>query len=123
MNAPRQVLALDVPVLPATRNQRDRMNRWARSSERDDWRLLIPQCPLHERQAADPRRHVTITFTKTRGPLSDPDNLVARGKVVLDALVFRHWLIDDSPRYITLEVVEGIGVELGTAIEISEGGR
>lgn len=123
MIAPRQVLAHDVPVLPATRNQRDRMHWRDRGRERDDWRLLTPPCPLPGFQAPDRLRQVTVTFTKTRGPLSDTDNLYARCKVVLDALVFRNWLIDDAPRYVELAVSEEIGSPARTLIEITEGGE
>lgn len=114
------VLRFSAPVLPMPVNARRGKHWSALSREADDWKLLVPACPLHQRQAVDRPRIVTITFVKTRGPLSDPDNLVGRSKPVLDALVFRKWMIDDAPRYVELDVCEEIGSPAGTRIEVAE---
>lgn len=95
-----------VPIVPMTNNQRERAHWSTLKKEKDDWTLLIPLCAEANRQQEGERRMVEIVFCKTKGPESDPDNLHARCKSILDALVRRGWMIDDSPKYIDLRVSE-----------------
>lgn len=109
-----------IPLVPMSRNARDRAHWAERSRELADWTLLIPMCAEEFRQT-NTRRRVEIVFRKARGPLSDPDNLTARAKVPLDALVRRKWLTDDSPKYLKLIVREEVTGKRGqTIIAVSE---
>jgi hypothetical protein len=95
-----------VPILPMTANERERSNRWDLAKEKNDWTLLIPLCAEKNQQKEGEMRVVQIMFCKKRGPRSDDDNLHFRCKSILDALVRRRWMIDDSPKYIILKVAE-----------------
>jgi hypothetical protein len=110
-----------IPIVPMTNNQRERAH-WAKlAKEKDDWTLLIPLCAEANRQQEGERRMVEIVFCKTRGPESDSDNLHARCKSILDALVRRGWMIDDSPKYIDLRVSETTrAASTQTVIAVSE---
>lgn len=110
-----------IPLVPATRNQRDRMHWAARKRELDDWTLMIPMCVESNRQRNGERRLVEVVFSKMRGPESDPDNLTARCKVPLDALTRRGWIRDDSPKWIDLSVREEVRADSRqTLIAVSE---
>lgn len=111
-----------IPFVPMSRNARDRAHWAERKKELDDWTLLIPNCQEDLRQKkGDERRMVEIVFRKSRGPLSDPDNLHARCKVPLDALVKRGWILDDSPKHIVLKVREEVtGKKGSTHIAVSD---
>lgn len=116
------VLVKTIPFVPMSRNARDRAHWAERKRELDDWTLLIPNCQKdHRQRKGDKRRLVEIVFRKSRGPLSDPDNLVARAKVPLDALVKRGWILDDSPEHIELRVREEVTGKKGqTVIAVSQ---
>lgn len=110
-----------IPMLPMTRNERDRAHWGSRRRELNDWVLLVSTCPEATRQKpGDPKRLVEIVFHKKRPPLSDDDNRVSRCKVPLDAIVRRGWLVDDSPEFCKLEAREEIGQHTQTVIAISE---
>lgn len=113
---------ITIPFVPMSRNARDRAHWAERARELDDWKLLIPNCEAaHKQRKGDPRRLVEIVFRKARGPLSDPDNLHARCKVPLDALVHRGWILDDSPKHIVLQVREEVTGKRGsTHIAVSK---
>jgi predicted nucleic acid-binding Zn ribbon protein len=100
-----------------SRNQRDRAHWAKRKKEIDQWALMIPQC--HDPQQEGERRLVEVIFRKNSGPASDEDNMVARCKVILDALTRRGWIADDSPKWISLEVREERGPTT-TIIGVSE---
>lgn len=108
----------DIPLLPMNRNQRDRAHWAKRNRELNDWVLVLPQ--NHQPQPEGERRRVTITFYKRAGVTSDPDNLVARCKVPLDALVKRGWIADDSPKWIELVAGEARAASTGTRIKIEK---
>jgi hypothetical protein len=96
-----------IPLLPMSRNERDRKHYMVRARELSDWTLMVPlAAEINMQQETDPPRLVEIVFSKTRGPESDIDNLFGRCKVPLDALVRRGWLRDDSPKWCRLEVRE-----------------
>lgn len=116
------LLLKTIPVVPMTRNQRDRAHWAKRRKELEDWTYMIPiAAPDNMQRKEDGPRLVEIVFCKTRGPLSDTDNLYARCKVILDAMQRRGWLYDDSPRYCTLEVREdNRHTEAQTIIAVSE---
>lgn len=95
------------PILPFTANERERKHWRALAREKDEWTLLIPlAAEVNKQQEGDPPRLVEVVFSKTRGPESDPDGLPFRAKSILDALVRRGWLRDDSPKWCKLEVRE-----------------
>lgn len=116
------ILIKTIPLLPASRNRRDRMHWAQRKRELDDWQMMIPNCPEAQRQKlGGPPRNVEIVFRKSRGVRSDSDNLYGRCKVPLDALVRRGWLYDDAPAYCQLSVREEIGDgSAATHIAVSE---
>ena len=99
-------LVKTIPMLPMSNNQRERAHWGALKREKDDWTLMIPMCVEANRQRPTERRMVEVVFCKRRGPESDPDNLAARCKTILDALTRRHWIADDSPAHIDLVVRE-----------------
>lgn len=111
-----------IPLMPMSRNARDRAHWSDRAQELNDWTLMIPMCAEKFRQGkTDPKRRVEIVFRKSRGPLQDRDNLYARVKTPLDAVVKRGWLYDDSPQYVDLIVREEISGKRGqTIIAVSE---
>lgn len=112
-----------LPVLPMTANERERSHWGALKREKDDWTLMIRNCPQATRQLpGGDMRLVEVVFQKTRGPLSDKDNLHFRCKSILDALTRRGWILDDSPLHIELKVSEIIvGGKVGkTVIAVSE---
>ena len=49
-----------------------------------------------------------ISILCYRKGLQDPDNAVASVKPLVDALVARGWAVDDSAKWLTLEVAEKI---------------
>lgn len=96
-----------IPLLPLTANQRERAHWRTLAKEKDDWTLMIPMCAdLNRQHLGEAPRMVEVVFSKTRGPESDPDGLPYRCKSIMDALVRRGWLYDDSPTYCQLEVRE-----------------
>lgn len=111
-----------VPLVPMTRNQRDRAHWARRSKELGDWTLMLPMATFENHQGEDdPQRLIEIVFSKTRGPESDIDNLYGRCKVILDALQRRGWLYDDAPRYCALKPREETRApQTQTTIAISE---
>lgn len=109
-----------VPILPPSQNQLLRMHWAQRSRISGEWFLLIPNNP--EANRSTQKMRVEFVFQKTRGPKSDPDNLVARVKIPLDALVRRGWITDDDPTHLDLHVSEVItgGKTPYTVIAVSE---
>lgn len=96
-----------IPLVPMTANERERAHWRKLKREKDEWTLLIPLASVKNKQTRnDPQRLVEVVFCKTRGPESDPDGLPYRCKSIMDALVRRGWLFDDSPRYARLIVRE-----------------
>lgn len=69
-----------------------------------------------------PLRPVRIRITVFRWNRQDPDNAVASVKPLVDALVARGWAVDDSARWLELEVREEIerGRRRRTVIEWEE---
>ena len=88
--------------VPLTQNQMLRMH-WA--ERRRDAKWWATWLRLKGRPQAMRRRcHVKIHVR--RWNLQDPDNLAASVKHVLDGLVKADWLVDDSPKWVKLEVTE-----------------
>ena len=115
-----QIFKID--LLPMSRNERDRAHWAKRRKELEDWCYLIPMAHApNKHMKGEPKRMVEILFCKKRGPMSDPDNLVGRVKVILDALQRRGWLYDDNPTYCQLEVREDNRADnTQTVIAVSE---
>jgi hypothetical protein len=91
--------------LPKTHNDRLRSHWRAQRRETKDWALMVrAACGLPQCGQVQGKCKVTITLYRKR--LQDPDNAVASVKPVVDALVRNGWLVDDSPEYLDLKVVE-----------------
>jgi hypothetical protein len=90
-------------------SQRREVTAWAIALRKVEW----PHGPWHP----DRRGHrndgglylpakVHLHILVLRRRLQDPDNAVASVKPLLDALKREGWLVDDSPRWLLLEVEE-----------------
>lgn len=95
--------------LPMNTNKRDRAHWGTRTKELGrvvgelGWQQLQQRIPA----ATGPRRVlVTIVKSKRSHRADDRDNLHARAKSILDALVFLRMLVDDNPEQCHLEIVE-----------------
>ena len=89
-----------VPFLPMLPNQLLRAHWRRQNRERDTWRMLVTKFP---KQSEPPHRaRVLIIRHSTHQP--DQDNLFASVKWILDSLVERGQLMDDSPEHLELTV-------------------
>lgn len=112
------ILIQTIEALPLAHNKARGAHWGTLAKEKKDWQMMVKQC--HSPQTEGTKRRVEIVFRKSRGPLnSDRDNLFARCKPVLDALVSRGWIQDDAPRFIDLDVREERGPR-ATIIAVSE---
>jgi hypothetical protein len=69
-----------------------------------DWILIAAKCPQFN--VLRDLGKVKLTITVTRGRQQDKDNMYASVKPVVDAIKYRGWLVDDSPKWLDLEVRE-----------------
>ncbi len=111
----RWVLVL--PRLPLTANERLRLHWAAQRRDGKSWReaLLAAGRPPRE-----PPARAVVRLTIHRRRLQDPDNQVASVKPILNALVARGWLVDDSADHVDPHVEECKGLAVGTVVEWEE---
>lgn len=96
----------EVELVPVPNNVRERWgSQWyhrARDAKRWRQHLTVicgrPRSPVLAR--------VRLRIMVTRGSVQDPGNDVASVKPVVDALVWLGWLVDDSHKWLELNVVE-----------------
>jgi crossover junction endodeoxyribonuclease RusA len=69
------------------------------------------------------RAHVQYTWRSPRGPLPDPDNVIAHCKAVLDGLVDAELLADDREVSVAARVERGKPCLIVTVVPITEGSR
>ena len=67
------------------------------------------------------RAHVQYTWRSLRGPLPDPDNVIARCKAVLDGLVDAGLIADDREVSVTARVERGKPCLIVTVVPGAEG--
>lgn len=104
--SPRVAVEWTLPIIPAAFNTLN-WGHWARKKrEADRWKLAarsISRGPFLQGAAA---RRMKLTITVHRKGVQDPDNAVASCKYLVDALVRRGWLPDDTTEWLELEVRE-----------------
>jgi hypothetical protein len=81
--------------------------------------VLAWEARLQKIPAPETRRVVQIEFVRP-GPISDKDNAYATAKVPLDALKRAGLIVDDSPRWVDLDVTTRTGRPSRTIILISD---
>ena len=109
------------PIVPRPTNN-VRAHWSLKHGERRRWGkavLAIPPGPWTSRIVPDPLgqgvveyqclpKKVCIRITVYRWNLQDPDNAVASVKPLVDAIRSRGWAVDDSAKWLELEVLEEI---------------
>lgn len=93
-----------LPYAPVTANRYLRMHWTRRRLEGHAWHSYI--VGYAGRPPDSPPRKARVSIVVRRKRLQDPDNAYASCKPVLDALVRRGWLWDDSGRHLELDVRE-----------------
>jgi hypothetical protein len=123
------VFVLPLTVDPPTANNR---LHWARrahlTAKVRDESTIIARSYRHKARLdpavhEDEARSVSLAFIRPgrRGAHAlDYDQLAAKGKVILDALVRAGWLYDDGPRYLNPPIyTQEKGEELAVRVEVS----
>jgi len=98
-----RTLKITIPEIPPTLNVLLRMHYRERMEERDKWMLLIRK--YTDRQAEPfQRARVKITYYFPDRKRRDPDNYAGAAKNIMDALVARGLIPDDSFRHVELVI-------------------
>ena len=93
--------------IPKTLNQLLRMHWRARKQDLESWKWHVLSV-AGPRSSKAKRSRVELKLTVYRKQLQDPDNAVGSCKNLIDALRKIGWLVDDSPAWLDLTVVERI---------------
>ena len=119
------VVTLTLNAVPVSTNAL-RGRHWAiKHGDRQDWAALAAAAPrgpwMGERRAVC-RTKVRWVVTMYRVRALDADNKVGACKSMIDALVRRGWAVDDSERWLELEVQQLLvpKAQVRTRIVISE---
>ena len=115
-----KTLKIVIPELPPSLNELLRMHYRGRMLERDKWVWLVAG---HTSRQAEPfqRARVKITYYFPDKRRRDPDNYAGGAKNIMDAIVARGLLADDSFQYVELTVAGEVDREHPrTEIEITE---
>lgn len=103
------------PRVPITLNRLVKGHWRVKHGERVRWGkevLAIPKGPWHKddwRRHWSPAHHrARLRITMHRWSLQDPGNREGSVKPLVDALVSRGWLMDDSDKWLELEVREEV---------------
>jgi hypothetical protein len=100
--------------VPVTANVMLRTHWRGQRQERKTWSVLIATVGPAPRRAPWKAR---VVIQVQRPSLQDPDNATASVKPILDAMVGRGWLTDDSSVHLELEVREEVSRVAGTTIK------
>lgn len=115
-----------IPKIPVTNNRYLRMHWAVRKQENDSWwRWVHKQCgfgPFRTGPSKKGPRRAKVDIIVFRARRQDPDNAVASCKPLIDALKRCYWLVDDSSRWIDLQVSERLAKDnKRTEIEVTYG--
>lgn len=98
-----------IPIIPKTHNSLNGRHWRSKHAERNRWGLAVKALPPGPwLRAGRISRRVRLRIVVYRWNLQDPDNAVASCKYLVDALVARGWAVDDSKKWMKLEVEEEI---------------
>jgi len=109
---------LEIPEPTPSLNAILRMHWSSRIKFGERWELLLLEARAHFMPAARRKRFVRITRVASR--LLDLDNLWGGAKIPIDAMKKLGIVVDDSPRWLKLSVVQRKGTPARTEIEIRD---
>jgi crossover junction endodeoxyribonuclease RusA len=122
-------IVIDLPLPPRELSPNARVHPLQRAHNARRWRCMtcyVARGALVEAGLVAPRwkrAHVQYTWRSSRGPLPDPDNVIARCKAVLDGLVDAELLADDREVSVAARVERGKPCLIVTVVPITEGSR
>lgn len=99
-------IELDIQMLPPSPNQM-RGAHWSKAHRvREDASWAVMKAWSDANRPEAPRAPASVDVViHSHGRAGDPDNAWSRLKPILDSLVERRLLVDDSPRWLTLGTI------------------
>lgn len=109
-----------LPECPPSANVFLRTHFRERKQQKEKFYALLYGAFFHENVTKAKGKRKVKLWLRSKKPRDYPNLFLAADKLILDNMVRLGWLLDDSQKWLSLEVVGEVGDEPQTIIEISE---